>query len=187
MSSPSPGDPPLGTSSTSSTSGWLGGMELQGAPWMDKFDGVLHPRTPRISWYRWRMGSLLSRQGGGDLLRSILASSRVHRPRHSRDRVAHRPGLVPQGMREVDLLWLQVHLCRAEDCTQPGEFHCKEFAVLDADSVIDLGAYGRLDSWRVLVLVWRALRSLRQFFQVAYAAAHAEDLLRPRVTSKTKG
>ena len=30
------------------------------------------------------------------------------------------------------------------------------------DSVIDLGAYGRLDSWRALVLLWRGLRSLRK-------------------------
>ena len=36
----------------------------------------------------------------------------------------------------------QIHLCRTEGCTQRGEYHCKEFAAIDADSVIDLGAYG---------------------------------------------
>ena len=54
----------------------------------------------------------------------------------------------------------QIHLCRTEGCTQPGEYHCKEFAAIDPDSVIDLG--GRLDSWRALVLLWRGLRSLRK-------------------------
>ena len=58
----------------------------------------------------------------------------------------------------------QIHLCRAEDCTQPGAYHCKEFAAVDADSVIDLGAYGRLDSWRALVLLGRGLRSFKKSF-----------------------
>ena len=51
----------------------------------------------------------------------------------------------------------QIHLCWVEDCTQPGVYHCKEFAAIDADSVIDLGAYGRLDSWRALVLLRKVL------------------------------
>ena len=32
----------------------------------------------------------------------------------------------------------QVRLCRVEEGAQPGEFHCKEFAAVDADSEIDM-------------------------------------------------
>ena len=51
--------------------------------------------------------------------------------------------------------------CRSEECTLEGAYHCKEFAAVDADALIDLGAYGRLNSWRVLLLCWRGLRSVR--------------------------
>ena len=88
----------------------------------------------------------------------------THRTRIDRHGLWIKPGRIlgvtARTLRESLERAEQVHLCRAEDCTQPGEFHCKEFAALD--SVIDLGAYGCLDSWRVLVLGWRALRSLRR-------------------------
>ena len=71
-------------------------------------------------------------------------------------------GVTARALREHLERAEQIHLCRAEDCAQPGAYHCKEFAAIDADSVIDLGAYGRLDSWRALVLFCRGLRSLKR-------------------------
>ena len=46
-----------------------------------------------------------------------------------------------RNLREVIERAPHIHLCRSEECTQDGEFHCKAYAAIDADAVIDLGAY----------------------------------------------
>ena len=61
-------------------------------------------------------------------------------------------GVTARSLREAIERTQQIHLCRSEDCLQKGEFHCKAYAAIDADAVIDLGAYGRLNSWRMMVL-----------------------------------
>ena len=90
----------------------------------------------------------------------------THRTRIDRHGLWIKPGRIlgvtARALREHLERADQIHLCRAEDCAQPGAYHCKEFAAIDADSVIDLGAYGRLDSWRALVLLCRGLRSLKR-------------------------
>ena len=90
----------------------------------------------------------------------------THRTRIDRHGLWIKPGRIlgvtARALREHLERADQIHLCRSDDCTQPGAYHCKEFAAIDADSVIDLGAYGRLDGWRALVLFWRGLRSLKR-------------------------
>ena len=90
----------------------------------------------------------------------------THRTRIDRHGLWIKPGRIlgvtARALREHLERADQIHLCRSEDCSQPGAYHCKEFAAIDADSVIDLGAYGRLDGWRALVLFWRGLRSLKR-------------------------
>ena len=64
-------------------------------------------------------------------------------------------GVTARSLRENLERTEAIHLCRSEDCTQEGAVHCKEFAAVDADAVIDLGAYG-LESLSTL-LAWHPL------------------------------
>ena len=56
-----------------------------------------------------------------------------------------------------------VHLCREGDCTQPGAVHCKAYAAVDSEAVVDLGAYGRFGGWRCLVLLWRGMAKAKRW------------------------
>ena len=68
-------------------------------------------------------------------------------------------GVTARSLREAIERTQQIHLCRSEDCLQEGELHCKAYAAIDADEVIDLGVYGRLNSWRMLVLCCRGTKA----------------------------
>ena len=48
-----------------------------------------------------------------------------------------------------------VHLSREGDCSQPGAVHChcKAYAAVDSEAVVDLGVYERFGGW----LLWRGL------------------------------
>ena len=35
-----------------------------------------------------------------------------------------------------------IHLCRNPDCRHAGPLHCQSYASVDADALVDLGAYG---------------------------------------------
>ena len=71
-------------------------------------------------------------------------------------------GVTARSLREAIERAPQVHLCRSEECLQESAFHCKAYAAIDADAVIDLGAYRRLNSWRMLVLCCRGARTCRR-------------------------
>ena len=54
--------------------------------------------------------------------------------------------LPPATLREELERCHAVHVCRENDCSQPGAVHCKAYAAVDSD--VDLGAYGRFGGWR---------------------------------------
>ncbi|OLQ15436.1 hypothetical protein AK812_SmicGene287 [Symbiodinium microadriaticum] len=114
----------------------------------------------------------------------------THRTRIDRHGLWIKPGRIlgvtARALREHLERADQIHLCRAEDCAQPGAYHCKEFAAIDADSVIDLGAYGRLDGWRALVLFWRG-RYPRTWLQEFLYSAPTELEERGLVLTKGAG
>ena len=46
-----------------------------------------------------------------------------------------------------------VHLCRSADCSNPTALHCRAYAAVDSEALVDLGAYGRFGPWRAGVLL----------------------------------
>ena len=46
----------------------------------------------------------------------------------------------------------QVHLCRGIDCQGGPGLHCASYAAVDAEALVDLGAYDRVSAWRFLRL-----------------------------------
>ena len=48
-----------------------------------------------------------------------------------------------------------IHLCRQRDCTHPATLHCRCYAAVDSEALVDLGAYGRFSAWRASVLLAR--------------------------------
>ena len=57
-----------------------------------------------------------------------------------------------------------VHLCRQPDCQHPAALHCRCYAAVDSEALVDLGAYGRFGAWRAGVLLARLSRSGLHFF-----------------------
>ena len=51
----------------------------------------------------------------------------------------------------------QLHLCRGAECQGGVGLHCCSYAAVDAEVLVDLGAYDRVSAWRLGVLVWRSL------------------------------
>ena len=51
----------------------------------------------------------------------------------------------------------QLHLCRGTECQGGAGLHCGSYAAVDAEALVDLGAYDRVSAWRLGVLVWRSL------------------------------
>ena len=51
----------------------------------------------------------------------------------------------------------QLHLCRGAECQGGVGLHCCSYAAVDAEALVDLGAYDRVTAWGLGVLVWRSL------------------------------
>ena len=56
-----------------------------------------------------------------------------------------------------------VHLCRQRECTHPAVLHCRCYAAVDSEALVDLGAYGRFSAWRASVLLARLSHMVIQF------------------------
>ena len=55
-----------------------------------------------------------------------------------------------------------MHLCRQHDCSHPATLHCRCYAAVDSEALVDLGAYGRFSAWRASVLLARLSRMVLQ-------------------------
>ena len=53
-----------------------------------------------------------------------------------------------------------IHLCRQRDCSHPALLHCRCYAAVDSEALVDLGAYGRFSAWRASVLLARLSRAI---------------------------
>ena len=69
-------------------------------------------------------------------------------------------GATTRRVRELVERAEQVHPCRKSDCQGGPGVHCACFAAVDAESLVDLGAYDRLTAWRLGVLLWRSIYSI---------------------------
>ena len=69
-------------------------------------------------------------------------------------------GATTRRVRELVERAEQVHLCRNSDCQGGPGVRCICFAAVDAESLVDLGAYDRLTAWRLGVLLWRGIYSI---------------------------
>ena len=74
-------------------------------------------------------------------------------------------GATTRRVRELVERAEQVHLCRNSDCQGGPGVHCVCFAAVDAESLVDLGAYDRLTAWRLGVLTWRSLYAIGAAFR----------------------
>ena len=57
-----------------------------------------------------------------------------------------------------------VHLCKAADCQGGEGLHCTSYDAVDAEALVDIGAYGKVSAWRLGVLALRGLYSLTGVF-----------------------
>ena len=71
----------------------------------------------------------------------------------------------------------QLHLCRGADCQGGPGFHCCSYAAVDAEALVDLGAYDRVSAWRLGVLVWRSLYALWAAASSLWSALRRHPLL----------
>ena len=55
-----------------------------------------------------------------------------------------------------------IHLCRQHDCSHPATLHCRCYAAVDSEALVDLAAYGRFSAWRASVLLARLSRMVLQ-------------------------
>ena len=53
-----------------------------------------------------------------------------------------------------------IHLCRQRECSHPALLHCRCYAAVDSEALVDLGAHGRFSAWRASVLLARLSRSI---------------------------
>ena len=53
-----------------------------------------------------------------------------------------------------------IHLCRQRECSHPALLHCRCYAAVDSEALVDLGAYGRFSAWRASVLLARLSRTI---------------------------
>ena len=95
-------------------------------------------------------------------------------------------GVTARSLREVIERAQHIHLCRSEECTHEGQFYCKAYVAIDADAVIDLGAYGRLISWKMLYCVAAVPVPARDLWLDASTAVVAEELQRRPARSRIK-
>ena len=57
-----------------------------------------------------------------------------------------------------------MHLCKLADCQGGEGLHCTSYNAVDAEALVDLGAYGKVSAWCLGVLVFRGLHSLTRIF-----------------------
>ena len=82
-----------------------------------------------------------------------------------------------------------IHMCKVVACQGGEGLHCTSYDAVDAEALVDLGAYGKVSAWRIGVLALPGLYSLTgfspPFVVLVEDAVDSQDDLRPKSLGKS--